>query len=153
MLSCSASLGLLVLLGGVLACASPVRDKFVSDDLKKSHELIANKLGLTQLEVNKDPLFDFVIRTLNTSCQGKDDIRLMNATLSVYMRLFSKVLPHHNHDSHHDRTQTAGLLDSVKEPERATVLLDLKKLKKKMEELKNRLTCQNQNTEAALTQL
>ncbi|XP_014906354.1 uncharacterized protein LOC106958784 [Poecilia latipinna] len=165
--SCSVSLGLLVLLGGVLAYALPFQA--ISENLKQSHETIATDLlvvstqfltcldvwssvfecncascllqGLTQLEVNRDPLFDFVIRTINTSCQRKEDIVLLNATLDVYMRIFSSVR-HHKH-----------LLNKLSESKRTEVRENLKNLESKAKELKSRLICQNQNIEDALSEL
>ncbi|XP_008399113.1 uncharacterized protein LOC103459382 [Poecilia reticulata] len=139
--SCSVSLGLLVLLGGVLAYALPFQA--ISENLKRSHETIATDLGLTQLDVNRDPLFDFVIRTINTSCQRKEDIQLMNATLDVYMRIFSYV--RHHHGKH--------LLDKLSESKRTEVKEILKNLENKAKELKSRLICQNQNIEDALSEL
>uniref|UniRef100_A0A3B3XUU5 Uncharacterized protein n=1 Tax=Poecilia mexicana TaxID=48701 RepID=A0A3B3XUU5_9TELE len=137
--SCSVSLGLLVLLGGVLAYALPFQA--ISENLKQSHETIATDLGLTQLEVNRDPLFDFVIRTINTSCQRKEDIVLLNATLDVYMRIFSSVR-HHKH-----------LLNKLSESKQTEVRENLKNLESKAKELKSRLVCQNQNIEDALSEL
>ncbi|XP_032445782.1 interferon gamma 1-like [Xiphophorus hellerii] len=139
--SCSVLLGLLVLLEGVLAYALPLQA--VSEKLKESHESIATDLGLTQLEINRDPLFDFIIRTINTSCQRKEDMQLMNATLDVYLRVFSHVRYHHgNH-----------LLDRLSEPKRTEVIKHLAKLENKAKELKSRLICQNQNIEDALSEL
>ncbi|MEQ2296053.1 hypothetical protein AMECASPLE_020935 [Ameca splendens] len=153
--SCSVSLGLLALMGGMLACAWPVqaRNIFVSDNLKEIHTSIATKLDLMQLEVNQEPLFDFVLRIINTSCQRKDDIQLLNATLNIYMRIFSNVL-HPSLGNHHGGSHNPRLLDSLTNPaDRSKVHSALKQLKKKIEELKSRLTCQNQNIETALSEL
>ncbi|PWA21809.1 hypothetical protein CCH79_00017794, partial [Gambusia affinis] len=95
--------------------------------------------GLTQLDINRDPLFDFVIRTINTSCQRKEDMQLMNATLDVYMRIFPSVRHH--------------LLKMLGEPKRTEVIKHLAKLEKKAKELKSRLICQNQTIEDALSEL
>ncbi|XP_054877983.1 interferon gamma 1-like [Poeciliopsis prolifica] len=139
--SCSVSLGLLVLLGGMLAYALPFQA--ISKTLKESHESIATYLGLTQLEINRAPLFDFVIKTINTSCQRKDDMQLMSATLDVYTRIFSHVRHHHG----------IHLLDGLSEPERTEVLQYLVNQEKNVKELKSRLICHNQSMENALIEL
>uniref|UniRef100_A0A3P9NDX4 Interferon gamma n=1 Tax=Poecilia reticulata TaxID=8081 RepID=A0A3P9NDX4_POERE len=132
--SCSVSLGLLVLLGGVLAYALPFQA--ISENLKRSHETIATDLKNQPSLIPKDRLFLHVP-------QRKEDIQLMNATLDVYMRIFSYV--RHHHGKH--------LLDKLSESKRTEVKEILKNLENKAKELKSRLICQNQNIEDALSEL
>uniref|UniRef100_A0A3B3VUI8 Interferon gamma n=1 Tax=Poecilia latipinna TaxID=48699 RepID=A0A3B3VUI8_9TELE len=126
--SCSVSLGLLVLLGGVLAYALPFQA--ISENLKQSHETIATDLK------NQPSLILFLHVP-----QRKEDIVLLNATLDVYMRIFSSVR-HHKH-----------LLNKLSESKRTEVRENLKNLESKAKELKSRLICQNQNIEDALSEL
>ncbi|XP_029131411.1 interferon gamma 1 [Labrus bergylta] len=126
MSSCCGSVCLLVLLGVVLAIGSPLHSN--SEELKDHHESIANILNLKRPEISTRPLFNSVIHSINTSCQRKEELQLMNATLDVYMRIFSSVLKHSNNP------QTPTLLDQFPQAES-----DLKNLQEKTEKMKTRL--------------
>uniref|UniRef100_A0A672F383 Uncharacterized protein n=2 Tax=Salarias fasciatus TaxID=181472 RepID=A0A672F383_SALFA len=88
--SAAAAAGLLVLLGVVLASSHPVQ--YLSDDFVGRVDSLKTKLGLTKPNIGGSPLFAEVIRSINSSCQQRDDMQLMNATLNVYRRVFSSIL-------------------------------------------------------------
>ncbi|XP_070409356.1 uncharacterized protein [Nothobranchius furzeri] len=67
MSSCCISLCLLVLLGAVFATAKPLN--FIPTNLRRTHESIADELGLKLPEIGGEHLFSPIIRGLNTSCQ------------------------------------------------------------------------------------
>ncbi|CAN9508376.1 unnamed protein product [Ophioblennius macclurei] len=80
---------LLVLLGATLASGNP---QYVSQEFKNKVDSLSTQLGLTKPAIGNNPLFKAVIRNINTSCQRRHDIQLMNATLDVYLRVFSSIL-------------------------------------------------------------
>ncbi|XP_070710279.1 interferon gamma 1-like [Pempheris klunzingeri] len=125
---CSGSMCLLVLLGVVLTSGGPIH--CVSDSLKKAHESIADVLKLTKPEISGYPLFGSVIRSINASCQRKEEIQLMNATLDIYMRIFSSILQHDH---------SAALLDKLSASARPQVESALTELQQEMEKLKRHL--------------
>ncbi|KAF0028772.1 hypothetical protein F2P81_017877 [Scophthalmus maximus] len=134
MSSSCGSVCLLVLLGVVLACGSPF----------KIPDTTANLLMLKEPEVGREPLFISIIRSINTSCQRKEDIRLINATLDVYKRVFSSIL-HHQQQQHGGEAAASGLLDKLSSSNRTRVQAHLEKLQNKMEELRGRLSRMNQD--------
>ncbi|KAG7495566.1 hypothetical protein JOB18_001749 [Solea senegalensis] len=139
------TLGLLVLLGLALALGSPHRIKPSGE--KQPSESTTNLLHLKEPEVGKESLFKSVVRGINTSCQRKEDIQVMNATLSVYMRIFSSILHHH-----HSRG-AAALLDTLSASDQHQVKLEVKVLQQKMEKLWRNLSVENHNTENLLREL
>ncbi|KAG7218746.1 hypothetical protein INR49_019749 [Caranx melampygus] len=126
MSSCCVSVCLLVLLGAVMTFGNPVHPPAVS---KKISEL----LNLADQEIGSKPLFTSVLNSINTSCQRKEDIVLLNATLNVYRQIFSSILKH-SHDHHHGKT----LLDQAGD-HRGSVESELKKLQERMEALRVQL--------------
>ncbi|CAB1421687.1 unnamed protein product [Pleuronectes platessa] len=136
---CSGSMCLLVLLGAVMALGNPIQHQ-------KSME---NLLGLEVWEVGSKPLFSSVIRSINTSCQRKEDIKLMNATLDVYMRIFSSILQH----SHQGQASSSKLLDPLSNSNRSLVRSVLKKQQQKMEELRGNLRLVQHDNEDMIRQL
>ncbi|XP_030295622.1 interferon gamma 1-like [Sparus aurata] len=145
MSSCCGSVSLLVLLGVVFAAGSPAR--YVSENMRQTHESIAAVLSLKQPEIITNPLFSSVIRSLNTSCQGREELKLMNVTLDIYMRIFSSIL-HHQH-----KTGTPALLDQVPDSERSKVKEDLKVIRGKMEALKRHLNHPSHDREDVISKL
>ncbi|XP_036977758.1 interferon gamma 1-like [Acanthopagrus latus] len=103
--------------------------------------------SLTQAEVITNPPFSSVISSLNTSCQGREELRLMNVTLDVYMRIFSNIL-HHQH-----KPGTLALLDQVSDSQRSKVKEDLKELRGKMEALKRHLNHPSHDREDVVNKL
>uniref|UniRef100_A0A8C9Y9Y3 Uncharacterized protein n=1 Tax=Sander lucioperca TaxID=283035 RepID=A0A8C9Y9Y3_SANLU len=146
MFLCCDSLCLLVVLGVALASGSPVH--FVSENLKQTHESIADVLKLKEYEVARNPLFSSVINSMNTSCQTK--VHLMNVTLNIYAQIFSSIL---QQDEHHDSTQTSGLLTQLSVRERSNVESSLTELQQKMEKLKGHLNEVYHDREAVLAKL
>lgn len=76
--------------------------------------------------------------------QRKEDIRLINATLDVYKRVFSSIL-HHQQQQHGGEAAASGLLDKLSSSNRTRVQAHLEKLQNKMEELRGRLSRMNQD--------
>uniref|UniRef100_A0A3Q3N7Y3 Uncharacterized protein n=1 Tax=Mastacembelus armatus TaxID=205130 RepID=A0A3Q3N7Y3_9TELE len=132
MTSCYGSVCLLVLLGVVLAFGSPVQ----LDTLTRTHTSISDLLQLKEPEVGSKPLFSSVIENIRTSCQRKEQIQLINATLDIYMHIFSSILEHHQN---HGKTGSSLLLDQLTQPMRSQVELDLMKLQQEMEEVRRHL--------------
>ncbi|XP_045896876.1 interferon gamma 1-like [Micropterus dolomieu] len=147
MSSCCGSVGLLVLLGVALAFGRPA--DHVPEELKQPHTLIANVLRLMEPEIGRAPLFSHVTRSINTSCQRKVDIQVMNVTLDIYTRIFSSILKH----SHNDDDGKPVLLASVPVTEKQGLQKALNKLKHNMEQLKSELGHLNQNKEDVLSEL
>ncbi|XP_040008593.1 interferon gamma 1 [Xiphias gladius] len=148
MSSCCGSVCLLVLLGVALACGSPLH---LPEDLIHLQESIADLLALKEPEIGSKPLFSSVIKSVDTSCQRKEDILLMNATLDVYMHIFSSILQHGHR--HHDGTVTSALLKNLPGSERSRVNSALTKLQQKMGELRRRLGQPNHNKQDMLSEL
>ncbi|XP_068565533.1 interferon gamma 1-like [Cebidichthys violaceus] len=143
---CCGSLCLLVLLG--VAVASRIPCQFVPDTMQQNQESIADVLKLKEQEIGSNPLFGSVIKNINTSCQRK--VHVMNATLDVYIRIFSSIL---QSDQHHDRTGTP-LLDQLRsDDERAKVESVVMSYKQKMEELMRHLSQVNHDREDVLSKL
>ncbi|XP_072309518.1 uncharacterized protein [Eucyclogobius newberryi] len=88
------------------------------------------KKNLASPEVGSNPLFTSVIRSLNSPCQVREDVMLMNSTLDVYMKIFSSLLHH------------------KKEP-----FSDLKKLRDHMSKLKSQLSHLQQNKEDLISKI
>uniref|UniRef100_UPI0037E87E9C interferon gamma 1-like n=1 Tax=Semicossyphus pulcher TaxID=241346 RepID=UPI0037E87E9C len=131
---------LLVLLGVVSAFGNPIQS---GDELSQIHESIANVLELKNSEISTHPLFSSVINSINTSCQRKEEIQLMNVTIDVYMRIFSSILENDN-----------SLLGQLQD--RSEVRSHLRKLQEKMQEMKgrlNHLSQQRHNKEDVLRKL
>ncbi|XP_061571099.1 interferon gamma 1-like [Cololabis saira] len=149
MYSCRGSVCLLVLLGAVLASGGPIQ--YISENIKHAQESIADELGLKMPEIASEPVFTFIIKSVNTTCWRRDDIQLMNATLDVYKRIFSSIL--HEHSNHHSKTQSSGLLDHLSEVKRSNISKHLRKLQQKMEDLKNHLNSLNSNKDRELRKL
>ncbi|KAK2859201.1 hypothetical protein Q5P01_003821 [Channa striata] len=138
------SLGLVLVFG---AC--------VPENLAQTHESITDVLKLKEPEVGKRPLFGSVIKSINTSCQRKEQVQLMNRTLDIYAHIFSSILQHNQHQTH-DNNGSPALLEHLSENSRSQVQMDLMKLQQKMENLKrrlNRLHHQQPNYEDVLSQL
>nr|XP_020480532.1 uncharacterized protein LOC109974601 [Monopterus albus] len=113
------------------------------------------KKELKEPEIGSNPLFRSVIRSISTSCQRKEQVQLMNATLDIYTHIFSSILQH-SHHQHHDRTHVPALLDQLKEPKKSQVVSALTELRDKMEKLKKhlgRLDHQNLDQENVLSDL
>nr|QDO15116.1 interferon gamma 1-like protein [Siniperca chuatsi] len=142
------SVCLLVLLGAVLAFGSPVH--FISENLRRTHGSIADVLKLTKPAIGRDPLFSSVIRSINTSCQRKEELQLMNVTLDIYTRIFSSIL---QHNQHHDNALTPALLANLPAAEMAHVESNLSKLKQEMETLKSKLGHLKHDKEDVLSKL
>ncbi|XP_071358982.1 interferon gamma 1-like isoform X2 [Trachinotus anak] len=143
---------LLVLLGAVLAFGSP--RWHVPADMIQTHESIAQLLGLKQPEIGTKPLFSSVIRSINTSCQRKEDIMLINATLSIYTRIFSSILQHghdHHNSQHHDKA--SALLDQLSDSEKTRVKTVVKTFQQEMEKLKRNLGQVDTDKEDVLSEL
>nr|QDE10279.1 interferon gamma-related protein [Oplegnathus fasciatus] len=147
MSSCCGSVCLLVLLGVVLTFGSPVQ--FISDNLERTHKSIEDVLELKALEIGSKPLFSSVIRSINTSCQRKDDIQLMNVTLDIYMRIFSNILQHNEHHN----TGSQSLLASLPEEKRSQVTSTLTVLRRETEKVKRHLSHPSHNKEDVLSRL
>ncbi|KAM7367375.1 hypothetical protein PAMP_015280 [Pampus punctatissimus] len=141
---------LLILLGLVVAPGSPFQ--YVPENLKQIHESIADVLELKQPEIGSNPLFSSVIRSINTSCQRKEDVLLMNATLDVYMRIFSSILQR-SHNQRHEKTNTPALLDQLSDARRAQVTSALVEFQQKMGKLKRRLSHLGRNKEDVISKL
>ncbi|XP_034535345.1 interferon gamma 1-like [Notolabrus celidotus] len=124
---------LLVLLGVVFAIGNPIQPN--DEELKNIHESIVNELDLKKAGISQRPLFSPVINSINTPCQRKEDVQLMNVTLDVYLRIFSNILEPSNNP------ETPTLLAHV--PNRSHVEQQLRKLQQKMEEMKQRLNHQS----------
>ncbi|GAA6218754.1 interferon gamma 1-like [Lates japonicus] len=148
MSSSCGSVCLLVLLGVVMAFGNPLN--YLPETLRQSHESIADVLRLKEPEIGENRLFRFVVDSINTSCQRKEDIQLMNATLGVYMRIFSSILQH-SHHQHHD--ETSALLDQVPSSNRSQVKSNVKELQKMMEKLRLRLSQVNLNRKDMMSEL
>ncbi|CAK6974548.1 interferon gamma 1-like [Scomber scombrus] len=146
MSSCCGAVCLLVLLGVVVTSGSPFQ--YISQNMKTTHERIADALKLKQPEVGSNPLFSSVIRSINTSCQRKEEVLLMNATLDVYMRIFSSILQRH-HTQHHEK----ALLDQLPETNRDDVTSALEELKEKMDRLKTELNRKSHDKEDVIGKL
>ncbi|XP_072233550.1 interferon gamma 1 [Leuresthes tenuis] len=150
MASHSGVVHLLVLVGVALASGGPIQ--FISEHLKGAHGSITEELELKRPEIGLHPLFSSVIASINNSCQRQTDMQLVNATLDVYMRIFSSILLH-SHHKHHGTTHTSGLLNRLSTPKRSEVTSALKELQKLMENLRNYLNRQNNDTEDVLSKL
>uniref|UniRef100_A0A671VQY0 Uncharacterized protein n=1 Tax=Sparus aurata TaxID=8175 RepID=A0A671VQY0_SPAAU len=74
-------------------------------------------------------------------------LKLMNVTLDIYMRIFSSIL-HHQH-----KTGTPALLDQVPDSERSKVKEDLKVIRGKMEALKRHLNHPSHDREDVISKL
>ncbi|KAL7370655.1 hypothetical protein ABVT39_006892 [Epinephelus coioides] len=92
------------------------------------------KKHLKQAEIGSSPLFDSVIKSINTSCQRK--VHLMNVTLDVYTRIFTSIL---QHNQHQDKTRT-HLLDQLSDQESSQVVSVVTELQKNIQELKKHLS-------------
>ncbi|XP_035814448.1 interferon gamma 1 [Amphiprion ocellaris] len=155
MFSFAGSVCLLVLMGVVLASAGPVQ--YISDEVKRTQELIAGELGLTKASIGSNPLFSSVMRSINTSCQRGENLQLMNATLDVYTRIFSSILQ--NQQQQHrgagtgTGTRASALLDQLPDGRRSEVEEALMKLQQKMENLKNHMNPRNHNRDDVLNKL
>uniref|UniRef100_A0A8C6M7H2 Uncharacterized protein n=1 Tax=Nothobranchius furzeri TaxID=105023 RepID=A0A8C6M7H2_NOTFU len=137
MSSCCISLCLLVLLGAVFATAKPLN--FIPTNLRRTHESIADELGLKLPEIGGEHLFSPIIRGLNTSCQKHaSGVQLMKTTLEVYMQIFS---------------QASSLLDQVDESKRSSLRTDLIILQEKMKKLQEHLNHVNHDREHAFSRL
>lgn len=79
--------------------------------------------------------------------QGREELKLMNVTLDIYMRIFSSIL-HHQH-----KTGTPALLDQVPDSERSKVKEDLKVIRGKMEALKRHLNHPSHDREDVISKL
>uniref|UniRef100_A0A3B4XY70 Uncharacterized protein n=1 Tax=Seriola lalandi dorsalis TaxID=1841481 RepID=A0A3B4XY70_SERLL len=80
--------------------------------------------------------------------QKKEDIMLINATLGVYMSIFSSILQHS-----HDHTGTSTLLGQVPVSDRSTVKSWVEKLQEKTKVLRRDLVEVNNNQEDMLREL
>ncbi|KAM9704847.1 uncharacterized protein ACNS7B_001270 isoform 2-T2 [Menidia menidia] len=141
---------LLVLLGVALASGGPLH--FISDSLRLTHGSIADELELKLPAVGLHPLFSSVLQSINNSCL-QNDAQLINATLDVYTRIFSSILPHGHHKTH-GKGHASGLLEDLPEPKRSKVTSALKELKKLLDDLKRHLNRPvNDNKEAVLREL
>ncbi|XP_040886325.1 interferon gamma 1-like [Toxotes jaculatrix] len=147
MSSSCGSVCLLVLMGVVLALGSPLHE-----NLMQVLDSIADPLKLKEPEIGSKPLFSSIIKSINTSCQRKEDIQVMNATLDVYMHIFSSLLQH-NHHQHHGRTLSSPVLDQLSNSDREKVKLDLRNLQHKMEEMRKHLGQLNQDKADMLSEL
>uniref|UniRef100_A0A3B4UQF2 Uncharacterized protein n=1 Tax=Seriola dumerili TaxID=41447 RepID=A0A3B4UQF2_SERDU len=103
---------------------------------------------LMETEIGTEPLFDSVTRSINTSCQKKEDIMLINATLGVYMSIFSSILQHS-----HDHTGTSTLLGQVPVSDRSKVKSWVKQLQEETKVLRRELVKVNNNQEDMLREL
>ncbi|XP_067437678.1 myosin-9-like [Thunnus thynnus] len=128
---CCGSVCLLVVLGVVVASGNPLQ--YVSENLKKDHESIADVLKLKETEIGSNPLFSSVIDSIKS--QRKQEVLLMNATLDVYTRIFSSILQH-NHNQHHE----SPLLHDLSDAEiKKNAVSALEKLQQKLQEKRNDL--------------
>jgi len=84
--------------------------------------------------------------------QRQADMQLINATLDVYMRIFSSILLH-SHHKNHSTTPTSGLLDHLLKSKRSEVTLALKELQQFMKDLRSNLNRWNNDTEDVLSKL
>ncbi|KAF3705318.1 hypothetical protein EXN66_Car021009 [Channa argus] len=110
---------------------------------------------LKEPEIGKRPLFGSLIKSIDTSCQKKEQVQLMNLTLDIYAHIFSSILQH-NHQQPNDNNGSPALLEQLSEHSRPQVELDLTKLQQKMENLRKRLNKmhhQQPNHEDVLSQL
>uniref|UniRef100_A0A8C3AH76 Interferon gamma n=1 Tax=Cyclopterus lumpus TaxID=8103 RepID=A0A8C3AH76_CYCLU len=138
------SLCLLVVLGVALTSGSPCQ--FVAERMQQTQESIADVLKLKGKEIGSNPLFDSVIKSINTSCQRK--VHVMNATLDVYSQIFSSILPNTQ-----DPDNTP-LLDHLKsDDERSRVMMVVSNYQKNLEELRRRLGQLNHDKEDVLGKL
>uniref|UniRef100_A0A3B5B7X3 Interleukin-5 n=1 Tax=Stegastes partitus TaxID=144197 RepID=A0A3B5B7X3_9TELE len=152
MFSSSGSMCLLVLLGVALAASCPVQ--YVSDNLKKIHGLVADELALRGPDVGARPLFSRVIKSINTSCQRVENLQLVNATLDVYMRIFSSILQQDGQQQQqHHAGRTGTLLEQLPDSQRSKVESAVTKMQQKMEAVKNHLRPQNHNRDDVFQEL
>nr|QYW22334.1 interferon gamma-related protein [Channa argus] len=127
----------------------------VPENLVQTHDSIADVLELKEPEIGKRPLFGSLIKSIDTSCQKKEQVQLMNLTLDIYAHIFSSILQH-NHQQPNDNNGSPALLEQLSEHSRPQVELDLTKLQQKMENLRKRLNQlhhQQPNHEDVLSQL
>ncbi|XP_068443091.1 interferon gamma 1 [Clinocottus analis] len=140
MSSFCAPLCLLVLLEVAFTSGSPCQ--FVDKRMQQTQESIADVLKLKGQEIGSKPLFDSVIKSINTSCQRK--VHVVNATLDVYTQIFSNILQNNQQP---DGNGTP-LLDHLKsDDERSQVEEAVKEYQSKTEELRRRLGQMNHDKE------
>ncbi|KAM7378544.1 hypothetical protein PAMA_013444 [Pampus argenteus] len=120
------------------------------NSIKKLEKKI--KKELKQPEIGSNPLFSSVIRSINTSCQRKEDVLLMNATLDVYMRIFSSILQR-SHSQRHEKSNTPALLDQLSDARRDQVTRALVEFQQKLGKLKRRLSHLGRNKEDVINKL
>ncbi|XP_071397317.1 interferon gamma 1-like [Centroberyx affinis] len=139
---------LLVLLGVLVLSCGPVQSRycrFVSENLKQTHESIAEPLELKQPVVSSRPLFSPLIQSINGSCQRREQVLVINATLDVYLRIFSSVLQQ-NQNQNQIPGQNPVLLDQLPAESRSQVLSALVDLQQKMMKLKKHLNLEREDT-------
>nr|AHZ62713.1 interferon-gamma 1 [Tetraodon nigroviridis] len=137
---------LLFLLGAV--GTSQASFQFISQMLKKDHEVVAHALKLTQVEFIAGPLFSSVIRNVNSSCQRRDDVQMMSTTLDVYDRIFSSI-----QKQKEQQDQADTLLSQVPPSQRSEVESALQHLQQRMKTLKGKLKQMNEKREEELDRL
>ncbi|XP_078138314.1 interferon gamma [Centroberyx gerrardi] len=141
---------LLVLLGVLVLSCGPVQSRycrFVSESLRQTHESIAEPLELKQPAVSSRPLFSPLIQSINGSCQRREQVLVINATLDVYLRMFSNVLQQ-NQNQNQIPGQNHGpvLLDQLPGESRSQVLSALADLQQRMMKLKKHLNLEREDT-------
>ncbi|XP_061523505.1 uncharacterized protein LOC133397065 isoform X2 [Phycodurus eques] len=117
---------LLVLLGALVAWANRV------DPHPELREILENISGIVDVKsVNGIPPFNGVIRSIK-ACQNREEVKLVNATLQVYMRVLESIL-------RPAPGQHTALLDSVPEATREHLRHNVGQLTNKMRHLTDKL--------------
>ncbi|XP_060924184.1 uncharacterized protein LOC132998485 [Limanda limanda] len=89
---------------------------------------------------------------LTSNLPRKEDIKLMNATLDVYMRIFSSILQH-SHLQHNGRASSSALLKQLSPSDQKWVRLVLEEKKEEMEKLRRNLSRVRPDNEDMISQL
>ncbi|XP_077401330.1 uncharacterized protein LOC144035481 [Vanacampus margaritifer] len=81
-------LGLLVLLGALVAQANPVDPH---PELRKILEDISRDVDLKSVNISTHPPFDDVIKSIK-ACQNREAVNLIKSALEVYVRILDSIL-------------------------------------------------------------
>uniref|UniRef100_A0A667WRH5 Interleukin-6 n=1 Tax=Myripristis murdjan TaxID=586833 RepID=A0A667WRH5_9TELE len=138
-MSACVSVCVLVLLGALVASGSPVHSQchFVPNGLEEKIKSITEPLELKETAIGGHQLFIPLIDSINCSCQSRERALVLNATLDVYLRIFSRLL---------QETRGPELLEPLADAARTAVVKTLAHLQHKVEELKRHLNLDRQDT-------
>uniref|UniRef100_A0A3Q1EQY8 Uncharacterized protein n=1 Tax=Acanthochromis polyacanthus TaxID=80966 RepID=A0A3Q1EQY8_9TELE len=145
MFSFAGSICLLVLMGVVLAIKRGLKHDIFWTHLNFFFFFWVTLVRFINIKsVNNNKMFFFH--------QRGENLQLMNATLDVYIRIFSSILQNQNQQQHHG-TGSSALLGQLPDGRRSEVEAALMKLQQKMENLKNHMNPRIHNRDEVLNRL